>query len=244
MSSKNSTQRAQSLPRVVGTLSDLAVLDLNSELPCDIVELRLDLLESPAKGLDVGKDLRSRGVPSLATLRLGAEGGKWNKPDRERVPILHEAVNSVAGVDVELQSEICSEVGAMARDLGKECIVSYHDFQKTAPREELERLIEKATPHATIVKISTMINSPDDLQTLRVLLASEWEKPLCVIGMGPLGAISRTQFLLLGSCLSYGFLDHAVAPGQVSASEVVEYLKSHLPHYAEEFSRRKCRVRL
>lgn len=222
------------LPRVVGTASDLSALAaLSPESACDLVELRLDLLESPEGGLKLGETLLRRGMPALATLRLAIEGGKWSRPDRERIPILKKALENLAGADIELQSEICAEIAASARALGKECIVSHHDFQKTPPRAELEQIIRRARDHASTVKISTMVNSTEDVSTLRSLLECRREIPLCVIGMGPLGSVTRREFPLAGSALTYGYLDHSVAPGQLSATELTHYLEEHLPGYRE-----------
>ena len=42
--------------------------------------------------------------------------------------------------------------------------------------------------------------------------------------MGPLGPQTRIDFPKLGSCLTYGYLDAPVAPGQVSARELMRQL--------------------
>ena len=47
---------------------------------------------------------------------------------------------------------------------------------------------------------------------------------VCVIGMGPKWTHTRVLFPKLGSCLAYGYLDHATAPGQMSAAELTRQL--------------------
>jgi len=42
--------------------------------------------------------------------------------------------------------------------------------------------------------------------------------------MGPLGPQTRIEFPKLGSCLTYGYLDQPVAPGQVPARELMRQL--------------------
>src|ERR1043166_7200509 len=111
----------QTISRVVGTLSDLDSLSRISDFPCDLVELRLDLFDSWEKGLEAGAKLHHLNIPTLATVRLQSEGGKWPKADRERTPILKGALEFAWGIDVELRSEIAAEASALARRHGKEC---------------------------------------------------------------------------------------------------------------------------
>ena len=61
--------------------------------------------------------------------------------------------------------------------------------------------------------------------SLKQLLAKDWGLPLCVIGMGTLGTPTRTDFPRLGSCLTYGYLDTPVAPGQLSARARLDHLR-------------------
>jgi 3-dehydroquinate dehydratase len=44
--------------------------------------------------------------------------------------------------------------------------------------------------------------------------------------MGKLGPQTRVLFPKLGSCLTYGYLDVPVAPGQISARELTLQLRS------------------
>jgi len=69
-----------------------------------------------------------------------------------------------------------------------------------------------------------MVKTEEDLAILRALLAEKRPTPLCVLGMGPLGPQTRIDFPRLGSCLTYGYLDTPVAPGQVSARELMRQL--------------------
>ena len=71
-----------------------------------------------------------------------------------------------------------------------------------------------------------MARSEADLETLRTLLLSDWQTPLCVIGMGDLGASTRISFAKMGSCLTYGYLDRPMAPGQISAAALAEKIKT------------------
>ena len=217
-------------PRVVGTiiteqfLKDAAA----GALPCDMVELRMDGMQGFAGWIEAGRRIEAAGKPVFATFRLSIEGGQWLRPDAERLPEFQAALESLSGVDIELQSQILEPITMLAQQKGKFCIVSHHDFHRTPPRAELEEIIRRAQEVASVVKIASFINSPSDLETLGGLLKGEWKKPLCLIGMGALGKDSRLNFVREGSCLTYGYLDTPGAPGQFSAAE----LQQQLPRFS------------
>lgn len=228
-------------PLVVGTLlalpSDFPTRQsvLATDVPADILEVRLDQMPPEVRWLEKCKSLENRGWTVLLTLRLQSEGGKWIKPDEERLPVFKEALEHLSAVDVEFASKIRDQVCQMAKNLGKACIVSHHDFQKTPPLKELQNIVSEAQQHGSIVKISTMVASDGDVQTLRDLLAGSWTVPLCVIGMGSFGTQTRVTFPTLGSYLTYGYLDKPAAPGQLPAPALVQQLRQLLPRYNEKF---------
>jgi 3-dehydroquinate dehydratase-1 len=194
---------------------------------CDLVEVRLDISGRPADWLTRCREIQDAGWPVLLTIRLAAEGGRWDKPDEQRLSVFQQGLTALAAVDVEWRSKIARSVAALAKKEGKVCVISYHDFQKTPPAKELAAIIAEAQEIASIVKISTRLNDHAGEKVLRSLLGRKWAVPLCVIGMGPAYAQTRVQFPKLGSCLAYGYLDKATAPGQLSAAELTRQL--HLP---------------
>lgn len=214
-------------PQVVGTIITEAYLQNApaGPLDCDLVELRMDGMPGCAGWVEAGRRIEAAGKPVFATFRLAAEGGHWTRSDEDRLPFLRDALQGLSGVDIELQSQILHAVAQMAREEGKFCIVSHHDFHRTPPRNELEEIIRRAQEIGSVVKIAAMIQTPEDLELLRSLLRGNWKKPLCLIGMGPLGRESRLNFPLEGSCLTYGYLDTPGAPGQFSAAELTAHLR-------------------
>ncbi|MGD1020666.1 MAG: type I 3-dehydroquinate dehydratase [Verrucomicrobiia bacterium] len=224
-------------PRVVGSVSQegtLARLAARAERDCDIVEVRVDLIgpyapHSPRAGAEPvwfkhAQAIEARGLPVVVTVRLATEGGKWKQPDELRLPLFEEAMRHLAAADIELRSPILEPVSAMAREHGRALIVSHHDFGRTPPLEELRVIVDKASRYGTVAKIATMIRNEDDLAILRALLAERRHTPLCVLGMGPMGPQTRIDFPKLGSCLTYGYLDTPIAPGQASARELMRQL--------------------
>ena len=146
------------------------------------------------------------------------------RPDAERAGYFTTALENLAAIDIELQSRSLPKIAMLAKKLKKTVIVSTHDFVKTPSASSLRDLILEATPHASIVKISAMTKTPADIATLRGLLEQDWGVPLAVMGMGELGLASRVEFAKLGSALNYGWLDEPMAPGQPSASELMDKL--------------------
>lgn len=213
-------------PVVIGTILDHAFLASAraEDLPCDLVEVRLDGFQELSGWSQRAERLERSGKPILATIRLGIEGGHWHKADEERAPIFDEALRTVSGIDIELQSRMASAYGSKARSLQKLCIVSHHDFQRTPPLPALEEIVRRGQEIGSVVKIASMINAPSDIEVLRKLLSGDWEVPLCLIGMGPLGRETRLRFPNEGSCLAYGYLDTPGAPGQYSAAELLRAL--------------------
>jgi len=211
-------------PKVVGTVlqaGTLAKLAACTERPCDIVEVRLDLLGTGDNHwLEHAQAIEAHGVPVIATLRLANEGGQWTRPDVERLPIFETALTHLAAVDIEFRSPLLEKVSAFAANHQKALIISYHDFERTPPVADLRQVIRKAANYGTVVKIATLTQTETDLATLRELFTEQCSASVCLLGMGALGPVSRKLLPQLGSCLTYGYLDAPVAPGQVAASEL------------------------
>jgi 3-dehydroquinate dehydratase-1 len=211
-------------PRVVGTLSSLEGAFQGGR--CDIVEVRLDKTSRPADWLQRCQAIEQSGVPVLLTLRLRMEGGEWEADDDQRLALYQQGLAVLSAVDVELRSNFSEAVAKEAARLGKICIVSYHDFKGTPPLAELESVMEQAQRLGTVAKISTLIRDHADLNILQSLLERRGKNPLCVIGMGEKWRQTRVTFPTLGSCLTYGYLDHPTAPGQWPAAELMRQLHS------------------
>lgn len=191
--------------------------------PCEIVEVRLDKIGAQEGWRARCEEIERTGAPVLLTVRSKAEGGD-GPDDGVRRALLEEAL-ALSAVDIELRSEIAPEIAARAQARGKACVLSYHDFQATPKREELERVIREAEALGGITKIATMIRSPEDGEILSALLEPARRQPLCVIGMGENWTHLRVELAREGSCLTYGYLDSTVAPGQMAAADLLDALR-------------------
>jgi 3-dehydroquinate dehydratase I len=217
------------VPCVVGTITSAATLKAFAGQPsrsCDIAEVRLDQVSQTEDWLSLSREIEASGTPILLTTRVRSEGGNWPDDDKSRLYVIREGLQHLAAVDVEFKSSIMEQVCKEAKALKKAVIVSFHDFAKTPSLDELKTIATKAAKHGTIVKISTMVKSNEDIATLEKLLGCALDVPLCVIGMGAFGTKTRVTFPAQGSCLTYGYLDAPSAPGQLSAEMLSEQVRA------------------
>jgi len=227
------------IPRVIGTISkNRTLLQLNSIVwpHCDIVEVRLDEIDCSVENcLNNLQSIEKRGLPIILTLRPVFEGGKWDSTEEERSSIFTKALKYVSAIDIEFKSKLVPEICEKARKHKKITVVSFHDFKKTPKLKELKDIIQKITSYDNVIaKISTMVNSSTDFDTLRKLLDYNWKIPVCIIGMGSKGTMTRTLFPALGSCFTYGYLDTPSAPGQLPCRMLTEQLRQTFPEFNED----------
>ena len=189
----------------------------------DAIELRLDLL---------GGFPRLKGIaghrPFIATARHPKEGGNNGLTTERRLELLSASMPFAAFVDLELQFwEELSPILRMARKSGVRVIASFHDLSETPSITALLRRVFLAKQFgADIFKVATYLNSPSDLARLLHLLDYTTSLlPIAVMGMGPLGTVSRLALARCGSTLNYGWLVRPVVPGQWPAKKLAARLK-------------------
>ncbi|HEV3031445.1 MAG TPA: type I 3-dehydroquinate dehydratase [Polyangia bacterium] len=230
---------ATSAPWLVGVVSRPASVEAFASSPpdarvVDLLEVRVDLFDAPdvASWAAAAARVEATGTPVLVTLRLAAEGGRWTRPDGERLALYREALGFASWVDVEASSPLARDVTTLARARGATSIVSHHDFARTPPLAELERLVEDCRAvGADLPKLATQVNG-DAVREALLALAAAHAGRACVIGMGASSSELRTLLPARGSRFAYGYLDAATAPGQVSAVEMDARLRASVPAYA------------
>jgi 3-dehydroquinate dehydratase type I len=197
----------------------------------DILEARVDLFDAAeiASWAEACARIEAAGTRVLVTIRLAQEGGRWSRPDAERLPLYEEALAVASWVDVECASPLAGVVTAAAHARGRTAVVSHHDFHKTPPLAELERVVAACrAAGADVPKIATKVVTPEDREALFSLLRAR--PGMCVIGMGE--EQLRVELAARGSLLAYGYLDTPTAPGQPSAAELDARLRASSPAYA------------
>lgn len=224
------------VPRIAVPLTDADVQTHADAVRCyaDAVELRIDRFNrhDPAHVADVCRAARGLGLPLIATVRAAEEGGAVVLSDDQRLALFAAALPLADAVDVELRAPIRDRVVALARGRGALAIVSHHNFAHTPSDADLTAVCDAALlARADVVKIATLTTDAADADRLLDLLRAR-RNHLIVIGMGPHGVASRVFFPLIGSLLTYGFVDRAGAPGQLSIAELHAALRRYSPAFA------------
>lgn len=215
-------------PLIVGCIGSAALLRRcakKAPADCDMVEVRLDLT-----GLCGGKwiaqcaAIQKQGLPVLLTIRSHREGGEWRGREAERLALYLAGLKSVSAVDVEIGSHALELLAQAAHKRGVKVVGSFHDFVATPDQARLGVVETRGRAMgADVVKIATMVHGPRDLARL-FALPEKARGPICVLGMGHRGGISRVALPCAGSCLAYGALGKATAPGQWSCRDLAKEL--------------------
>ncbi len=193
------------------------------KLGADILELRIDLLETDAS--EVLQALKKLGLPIIITNRMKQEGGAWEESEDERIQKLLSLLHGADAVDIELCAAERDKVVKNARSNGKTVIISTHDFQRTPENDVMLGVIrESFEAGGDIAKLAVMPRSLGDvLRLLDVTLHSEGK--VCTIAMGNIGRYSRVIAPIYGSVMTYGYVDAPTAPGQLRVDELKYMLK-------------------
>jgi 3-dehydroquinate dehydratase type I len=193
----------------------------------EMAEIRLDLLNfSPAQV----KEIFSKHPQLIATYRPG----RINMSEEERKELLISAVNAGAAyVDVEIETETAFKEAVKQACWKKGCklIISYHNFEKTPSKDELETIIEQCfKDDADIAKVACQVNGEAD--AARILSLYDYDRESCsekkivVLGMGEKGKIIRLVAPLLGAPFTFAALSAGkeTAPGQLDRQTLQDIL--------------------
>lgn len=181
----------------------------------DLLELRIDHFAAQPEQLEALAAAGSR--PLIVTVRAAGEGGYGDLAPLTRLALYERFLPWARYVDLEIASlDELPEVAAQARGTAGGLIASCHDFSGMPTLGRLHALAGRAAEAgAAIFKSAVRVERPADLAVLCEFLGAETRLPLAVMGMGPLGQVSRLLTAALGSRLNYGFLGAAPqVPGQ------------------------------
>jgi len=193
----------------------------------DLFEVRIDLIGD--NWTDVARQLKK---PWIACNRMVEEGGKWEGNEARRIERLLQAVELGAKiVDIEYNAKNVENIIKLIKRRA-ECLLSYHDFQKTPSLDVLKQIVNKELKAgADICKVvTTAQNFEDNLAVMR--LFSEFpDVKMVAFAMGTQGFISRVMAPLIGAHFTYGAVQkgNESAPGQLPVSDmlaVYEMVKS------------------
>ena len=201
-----------------------------AEKVADILELRLDLIDSP----DLKLLLNTITKPVIVTNRSKLDGGQFKGNDDERIQALRDAL--VAGADyVDIEVSTPREIlqPFLEGHETSRIILSFHDFSHTP--EDLNPLYEAMdSMPGGIIKIVTYARDlNDNLKMFRLLERAKKEnKKIIGLCMGDLGEISRVLSPLYGGFLTFGSLESGQesAPGQIPAKALKDIYRVNEAH--------------
>jgi 3-dehydroquinate dehydratase-1 len=209
---------------VIASLPDLEEIRNLSAEQFDLCELRIDLLYRSS--VDLEAFIGHVPCPKIATVRDPDEGGANALPEKERLELYQRWLPLCDLIDVEFRNlGRFSSLVEQADFAGKGVIISFHDFEKTPSLEELQEKLDRCRLKETqIFKVASKVARWSDVETLIQLLQRNPESRIAAMGMGEFGKLSRLVLARLGSCLVYGSVGEAVAPGQWPVKELARLL--------------------
>ncbi len=203
----------------------------------DLVEWRIDWFDGvfdSARFLHTLRALadRSGGLPILLTFRTKAQGGQRDIAPDAYQALLQSALETgcVGAVDIELTmpEAVVTSLIAAAHGHQAAAVLSHHDFKKTPAPETLVGFLGRMEHlGADVAKIAVMPQSAEDVLALLTATAEARRTlscPVITMSMGGQGLVSRLSGELFGSCLTFGALGQASAPGQIDAGELKQIL--------------------
>ncbi|MEM3703126.1 MAG: type I 3-dehydroquinate dehydratase [Candidatus Bathyarchaeia archaeon] len=196
----------------------LKLIEKSEKHRVDFIEVRLDGIGN-FKGL---RDITGcTETPLIATIRTLACGGKFFGEEKERIKILLNAASSgFKYVDIELDSPSLNDAVKDLSTLGVKPIISFHDFEKTPGKIELQRILKSEIGKgADVCKIVTTAQSlQDNLILLQFLHEKSGKAKIVCFAMGVLGKLSRLLSPIYGGYFTIASLKRGIetAAGQMT----------------------------
>ncbi len=224
-------------PLVVGTLIGPRIgnqLKMARAASVDVIEFRVDTFPHISQAKDLVQKIKKKTkLPILLTFRSHKESGrsvlsqrKYN--DGVRWNIIQGILPWVEAVDVEAASApLLKKVAALKSREGFSVIASHHNFEKLTPIATLEGIRRQAVSSGgDIFKAAVMPKTEKELRSFLRWGASVRQPRIVLIGMGPVGFISRIAGYTFGSILTFGHLGESAAPGQIPAKQLSASIRS------------------
>jgi 3-dehydroquinate dehydratase type I len=211
-------------PYIACAINDKDVITLNSKvlIPADIIELRVDMFEEtePKHVIEIIKIAGNKfDKPKIVTIRDISEGGSKNIINRLS---LYEAVLPFSDIiDIEINAEIFDDVKKLCERFSATLIGSYHNFETTPDDVFLEEVFKKGRIlGADIIKIAVMPQCKEDILRVVEFTLRHKKDKIVTMSMGDLGLPTRILNPVVGSIITYGYINSPSAPGQLSISEI------------------------
>jgi 3-dehydroquinate dehydratase I len=208
----------------------------------DVVEIRLDVWGNFFREDMQEKMARFKNkvsIPMLVSFRGGHPFPNWWQPVHWRA-LAHASL-----IDVEWNPKYpWREILKNVKKFNLGLVISHHDYQATPSMKNLVKIARAAYgKKADIVKIATRVKSEGDIvNLLDVSRSFSKKKHITVMGMGPLGILSRLAAPLYGSCFLYGYIGTPTASGQLPYRELQDRIRALYPKYDQDFQTRQAKM--
>lgn len=188
----------------------------------EFAEIRMDMMNPCEKDI---KKIFSQPVELIATFRPGKVSEQ-----KRKTALLCAIKNRATFVDIELETKkkFRDEIIKTAKEYGCKVIISFHDYNKTLPKNRLKQIVKKCFAYgADIAKIACKVHSKEDNIRLLSVLESEPRGKVIVVGMGEKGKITRIAGHLLGNPITFvcSSKKKKTAQGQIEKKELERIIK-------------------
>lgn len=166
----------------------------------------------------------------LVTVRTVEEGGQVAMDEDDRKSLLMDIASTRCPDLMDVEYFTYTRPEEIIKDIqskGIGVIASHHNFNKTPKKSVCLRLLEQmesADPDA--IKLCTMPLRSGDVFNLGgaadEFISERPGQPMIIIAMGNHGVITRIAPGAFGSCVTFGSVDKASAPGQVEYDKLKE----------------------
>lgn len=180
----------------------------------DLVEFRLDFLNSAPKGPDIVGLFAGLAERAIATCRPVREGGRFAGDEAGRLDILRQAA-ALGCFAIDIEADV-----PVANWPGGQVIVSHHDFGGNMPDMDAWLSRMAGTP-AAVCKVAFQARSGEDWFRAAEAIR-KCPKPGIALAMGPAGVASRVLAGRLGAWGTFAALEAGLesAPGQPTLAEM------------------------
>jgi 3-dehydroquinate dehydratase-1 len=191
----------------------------------ELAEIRLD-----------GAALSANEIQRIFTLHANliatCRPNRVHTKEEQKMALLTAVEAGAAYVDIEIEAETLYKKEIMQTTRLQECqvILSYHNYENTPSKKQLETIIEQCfSEGADIAKIACQVHSEAD--SARILSLYDYpgqlhQGKITAIGMGEKGKITRLAAPLLGAPFTYASLSTGkeTAPGQLDKDTLEKIL--------------------
>ncbi len=164
----------------------------------------------------------------IFTCRTVPEGGKGDPTKEFYMALLMEAAKTRIPDFIDVEADRLDDTKdfiSKIKETGRSVISSHHDFYKTPGTADIiSRIYDMYDDGADIAKIAVMPKSFSDtarvMDATMIVKEARPDRPLIMIAMGRLGAITRLVGEACGSCLTFATIGEGSAPGQMKYENV------------------------